>query len=104
MKSMLLAVSLLMVGSLSHASESCQELAQLRAQTTVVAKSEYSCTLGIKKVELYLPSQDCPLQLDEILAKGIYVTAAGHTCNVAADGIINNILTKDAYGDIVVSE
>lgn len=108
MKSMLLALSLLMVGSLSNASEECVPAAQLRAKATIVAKSEIGCkvSVSLSSIELYLPAQSaCPLQLDEVLASGIDVGVVnGHICDIPADGIINNILIKDASGAIVIDK
>lgn len=101
----ILALSLLVIGSLSYAKSSeCQQEAQIIAQVKAVeSKSLYGCTVSVTDIKLYNESQVCALFLDDVLASGVEVGLKnGHDCRLEAGDMLTGILFKNADGVIIL--
>ncbi|MBC7467493.1 MAG: hypothetical protein H7256_16000 [Bdellovibrio sp.] len=105
----ILALSLLMVGSMSYASSEyeCKQEAQILAKITKLEKRDMmGCTAYVtaSSIQIYNESQACALHLDDVLASGVELpTVNGHDCDLGSDGqTLKGILTKQADGSITI--
>ena len=103
MKAFAVIFSLLTLTLAANAQSSCLGEAQIIAK--VAGKKTDSltyCRVMIKDVSFYNESIVCPLDLSEVMEKGITIGLKnGHDCEVDSD-TISGVLVKTKRGDIII--
>ena len=101
MKALLLFTTLL-ASQISFANTECQKEAQIIAKVTGRETDNLTyCKAQIGKIIQYNQSQVCPLDLDEVLVRGVDMPLEnGHDCNVPEE--ISGVLVQRAWGPIIL--
>lgn len=103
---MKIAIITLIALSAQFCSAACIGEAQIIAKVESVSyKSDETCVVMIasSSIEQYNESMVCPLDLNEVLQRGVEVTSQnGHMCSYSAGQAISGVLVKDASGSITL--
>ncbi len=105
-KSNLIGICLLTVLNLSTASANCLGEAQIIAKITGRSTNSLTfCTAKIdaSSVRVYNQNGMCPMDLSEVISKGIEMNLSnGHDCDINVGDEINGVIVKRIDGKIVL--
>lgn len=95
--------SLLFLSLTANAQSSCLGEAQISAKVAELKTDSMTyCKIMVKDVNYFSASQVCPLDLSEVLSKGIDIELTNdHECNYNSE-TISGVIVKNQAGKIII--